>query len=428
MRSGPVFSIVKSTLAVLVAIQSQTARAATISPKVFIVDYFSSEQTAWYGIPEFNLTAQNMSLPGLSVRYPEVFCTADGSICQLVTDEGEINASNSAMALVLSPEFNLTQTYFLMAGIAGISPKVTTLGSVTFARFAIQVALQYEFDAREKPSNFSTGYVPIGSTEVGEYPQSIYGTEVYEVNDALRQRAMAFAMNATLNDTASAQAYRKMYTGEADFQPMLKGPSVVGCDTATSDVWWSGDLLGSAFENTTKLFTNGSAAYCSTAQEDSGVLGALVRGAVAHRVDFSRVIIMRTGSDVDRPAPNVTAADNLFNGLDAGFDASITNLMLAGVQVVQGIVSGWNSTFEAGIAPQNYIGDIFGSLGGSPNFGPGSIFNGSAAPSPASSNQSNTTANASSSASVSRFASLFQGLAKAGYGVVIYLGSLYFFF
>ena len=45
----------------------------------------------------------------------------------------------------------------MIAGIAGVSPKVATLGSVTFARYAVQVALQYEFDAREIPDNFTTG-------------------------------------------------------------------------------------------------------------------------------------------------------------------------------------------------------------------------------------------------------------------------------
>lgn len=45
----------------------------------------------------------------------------------------------------------------MIAGIAGISPKVGTLGSVTFAKYAVQVALQYEFDAREIPDNFTTG-------------------------------------------------------------------------------------------------------------------------------------------------------------------------------------------------------------------------------------------------------------------------------
>lgn len=36
-------------------------------------------------------------------------------------------------------------------------------------------------------------------------------------------------------------------------------------------------------------------------------------------------------------------------------------------------MDGWNSTFEAGVKAENYLGDIFGSLGGDPDFGPGYI-------------------------------------------------------
>ena len=45
--------------------------------------------------------------------------------------------------------FDLTKTYFLIAGIAGINSKFGTLGSVALARYAVQVDLQYEFDARD---------------------------------------------------------------------------------------------------------------------------------------------------------------------------------------------------------------------------------------------------------------------------------------
>ena len=60
-------------------------------------------------------------------------------------------------ALTFSSLFDFTTTYFLIAGIAGIDPKAATLGSVTFAKYAVQVALQYEFDAREIPANYTTG-------------------------------------------------------------------------------------------------------------------------------------------------------------------------------------------------------------------------------------------------------------------------------
>ena len=309
------------------------------------------------------------------MEFPSVHCTLDGSVCQITTGEGEINAASSTLALVLSPEFNLTQTYFLLAGIAGISPEVGTLASVTFAQFAIQVGLQYEIDAREKPSDFSTGYVPQGTTSIDSYPEFIYGTEVFQLNDALRQRAIAFAKTANLSDTQEAQGYRKLFANA----PAQAAPSVIACDTATSDNWWTGELLGQAFQNFTKLVTNGAGSYCTTQQEDNAVLEGLLRGNIARRTDFSRIILMRTGSDFDRPPPGVSTAENLFNGYHGG-DPALANIHLAGVKVVEGILQEWNSTFAAGIAPQTYVGDILGSLGGSPSFGPGSIFGGKGAP------------------------------------------------
>ncbi|KAI0631371.1 purine nucleoside permease [Trametes polyzona] len=351
------------------------SRSSRIAPKVVIVDAFEPEELSWYGTTEFNLLERNVTVPGFSPLFPQAHCTKDGSICQVVTGEAEINAASTITALVLSPLFDLTHTYFLIAGIAGISPKVGTLGSVTFARFAIQVALQREFDAREKPENFPSGYFSQGTTAPGVYPHSIYGTEVFEVNDNLRKLAMSFASSATLVDDARSQEYRAHYAKDPSFAAAAAPPSVFACDTATSDVYFSGALLSEAFENATTLFSNGTATYCTSQQEDNGILEALVRGARAGLVDFARVIIMRTGSDFDRPYPGQTAAENLF-AHSPGFNISVQNIPIAGVPVVAGIVVQWEERFKKGIKPDNYIGDILGSLDGKPDFGPGSAFAG----------------------------------------------------
>jgi len=55
---------------------------------------------------------------------------------------------------------------------------------------------------------------------------------------------------------------------------------------------------------------------------------------------------------------------------------AIANIYAAGVKIAKGIVDDWDCTFEAGIKPTNYVGDIFGSLGGDPDFGPGSLTGG----------------------------------------------------
>ncbi|KAL9005606.1 MAG: hypothetical protein Q9188_001609 [Gyalolechia gomerana] len=337
-------------------------------------DQFPPEAEVWYNIPEFNLLERNITVPGFSPLFPDAHCTENGDVCQLVTGESEINAATTLTALTFSPLFDLRKTYFLIAGIAGISPKLATLGSVTFARYAIQVALQYELDARSIPENFTTGYIPQGSVFPNEYSQSIYGTEVFELNNPLRQLAIAFARTATLNDSATAISYRVNYASSLAYMPGSQPPSVLGCDVATSDTFFSGTLLSEAFENTTRLFTNGSGVYCTTAQEDNATLEALLRGAINNRTDFSRIIIMRTASDFDRPFAEEPDTVNLFYADQGGFEPAVRNIYLAGVKVVQGVLGQWEGTFEEGVKPDNYIGDIFGSLGGVPDFGPGSEF------------------------------------------------------
>ena len=59
-----------------------------------------------------------------------------------------------------------------------------------------------------------------------------------------------------------------------------------------------------------------------------------------------------------------------------GFVIAIDNIYNAGIEIVKGILADWDYTFKAGIKPTNYIGDIFGSLGGKPDFGLGSITGG----------------------------------------------------
>lgn len=222
--------------------------------------------------------------------------------------------------------------------------------------------------------DFPTGYVPQGSYAPDQYPQSIYGTEVFELNTALRTLAVKFAKTASLNDSLASQEQRALYANVSAYAAGAAPPAVTECDTATSDVYFSGLLLGEAFENTTTLFTNGTGVYCTTQQEDNATLETLLRATLAGLVDFSRIILMRTASDFDRQYDGETAAANLF-GDAPGYVPSVLNIYLAGVKVIEGILHSWD-TFEKGIEPTNYVGDILGSLGGEPDFGPGSVFGG----------------------------------------------------
>lgn len=311
-------------------------------------------------------------MPGLSPLFPHVHCTKDGNICQVVTGESEINAASSISAFALSSLFDLRKSYFLIAGIAGISPVEGSIADVTLARYSVQVALQYEFDAREKPANFSTGYFPQGAESPNGYPQFIYGTEVFEYNCKLRDIALSLARKASLNDTATAKAYRAKYAPEARYLQGTKAPSVRACDVATSDVYYSGALLSDSFSQYTKLITNGTGVLCTTAQEDNATSEALLRAALAKLLDFGRLIVMRTASDFDRPYPGESNLQNLVYFDQGSFEPSVQNIYLAGREIVNEIVKEWKPTFEKGIVADNYIGDIFDSIPGQkykPNFG-----------------------------------------------------------
>ena len=100
------------------------------------------------------------------------------------------------------------------------------------------------------------------------------------------------------------------------------------------------------------------------------MLSSFLRGAKAGLVDFSRIIAMRTAANYDRPPPGVSAYQNFFFGTSGGFGPSLANLALAGTPIVEGIVKEWEQTYRHGVKPTNYIGDIFGTLGGVPDFGP----------------------------------------------------------
>ncbi|UNI24822.1 hypothetical protein JDV02_010538 [Purpureocillium takamizusanense] len=355
--------------------------ASRVAPRVVIVSMWTPEAQIWLRrFPESNLgslTAHSVAIPGLSMLFPHVFCTDDFQACQVTLGEGEINAAASMMALVLSQTFDLRQTYFLLSGIAGVNPKYATIGSVALARFAVQVALQYEIDPRSLPVDWPTGYISYGRDQPLEYPVITYGTEVFELNDNLREAAFSLASKAVLADGDTSRQYRARYgAGAGGFPEASRPPSVVKCDIATSDVYYSGTKLAQAFANTTSIWTNGTGTYCMSAQEENATLEVLVRATVENLTDFSRVVVMRAGSNFDRPPPGVSDLQHLTSVDQNGFSVAINNTFTAGVEIVKGIVNGWNCTFRQGIAPANYIGDIFGSLGGDPDFGLGSLTGG----------------------------------------------------
>ena len=81
---------------------------------------------------------------------------------------GFAKAASSVSAVVLGNRFDLSRTYFLVAGIAGVDPTDGTLGSADWARYVIDGGLHHEIDPRQIPSGWKAGVVPLGAAEPGQ--------------------------------------------------------------------------------------------------------------------------------------------------------------------------------------------------------------------------------------------------------------------
>ncbi|GAA5989031.1 hypothetical protein JCM10908_006279 [Rhodotorula pacifica] len=340
-----------------------SARELIVKPKVMIISMFAPERQVWLEPLGLN---NSYPLIGGSPLFPNISCEAKRDVCIVTTGEAEINAAATITALTLSRDFDLTNTYFLIAGIAGVNPHVGTLGSAVWARFSVQSGLAYELDARQMPGNWSTGYWALGTKAPGQLPATsdLYGTEVFELNTNLLARAVNLTSGLTLNDSSVAQQYRSRFS----YAPANQPPTVTQGDALCSDAYFAGNLLAEAWGNYTSLMTKGQGNYATTAQEDNATLEAMVRAQKAGLVDYSRIMLLRTASDFDR-APNVTVdAYTAFEAEQGGFEPAIQNILITGRPVVEDILNNWDSIYAAGIAPQaalangSYYGDDLGTL------------------------------------------------------------------
>lgn len=330
------------------AVDSATPPQSTDSfaPRVVVVNFFGLEAAPWLAALGPTVSVE---IPGLPAESPAVRCNSD-AICQMTTGMGHANAAASMTALIYARVFDLHKTYFLLAGIAGINPDRGTIGSAAWARFAVDGGIAHEIDAREKPAAWADGYFGVMTSSPGEKPAFGYGSEVFQLDEALLQRAVSLSASISLEDSDDVRAYRRHYV----LGPAKQPPRVVQCDTLSADTWWAGARIGERARRWTKLLTDGRGDYCTTQQEDNAALAAMARGARSGLIDFSRIAVLRSGSDFDRPYPQQSVLDSLRaqQAISGAARIAAANLVRAGMPLVAAIAENW-SAWQLAIPPPN---------------------------------------------------------------------------
>lgn len=336
------FSVHSTALAVVLALPAVASAAQEIAPKVMVITMFGNEAAPW-----FENEALNRRIPvrGLSKEHPDVACDEAG-LCVMTTQMGYANAASSVAALIFSDALDLSRTYFLVAGIAGVDPADGTLGSAHWARYVIDGGLRHDIDPRQVPQDWESGVIGLGASAPDEAPGWAAGTEVFKLSEPLVEKALELTRDVDLADSEGAQAYRSGYAEAA-----AKGaPGVSICDTVSSNTYWHGARNAQAMEAWAALLTQGEANYCTTQMEDNATLTALQRGADAGLLDLDRVAVLRTASNFDREGPGQTASESL-EAESGGFGPATENAYRVGAALAAAIIADWEQ-WEDGVPPE----------------------------------------------------------------------------
>ena len=258
----------------------------------------------------------------------------------VLTGQGTAHAAATIMSLGLDPRFDLTHAYWIVAGIAGASPDKASLGSAVWARWVIDGDLGYEIDAREVPSDWTTGYVPLRKAKPFEAPAAPLPGQVYALNKPLAEWAYNLTRSTPLADTDKLKDIRSNFDGAAAQRP----PFVTMGDEVSSSRYWHGNLEDAWATEWMRYFTNGQGEFVTTAMEDTGTLQSLEYLANAGRVDRNRVMVLRTVSNFDRQPRGMTAAESLATqriGKYSGYLPSLEAAYTVGHVVVEELLTHW---------------------------------------------------------------------------------------
>jgi purine nucleoside permease len=321
---------------------AQTAATPPIPVKVVVVAMFEQGADTGDTPGELQYWVERDHLDQvypLPAAYHDVRLNADGELA-IVTGQGTAHAAASIMALGFDPRFDLSHAYWLIAGIAGAKPDRASLGSAVWANYIVDGDLAYEIDPREIPKDWPTGYLPLRKSKPYETPVTPLPGQLYQTNPELTQWAYSLTRNIPLADTEKLKDACSRFTQATARKP----PQVLLGDEISSSTYWHGKLLNDWADQWMTYFTEGKGHFVTTAMEDTGTLESLRLLARAGKVDWQRILVLRTVSNYDQQWSGVDAATSLSAQRIGQYSAYLPSLEAAytvGHTVVAELIRNW---------------------------------------------------------------------------------------
>ena len=269
-------------------------------------------------------------------------------VLAILTGMATARAAASITALGADPRFDLTHAYWIVAGTAGVDPKVASAGSTAWARWVVDGDLAQELDPRDAPPDWPTGIVPYGrKTPYAAPTPALLGENAgvaYALNSSLVDWAYAQTKDTKLPDDALLAKLRAPYSGLGAAPPfVLEGEGLMSART------WYGEKLNDWARQWVSYWTGGKGVFAMSAEEDTGVMQGLSFLAHAGRANLDRVLILRAGSDYTVGPPGMTAAQFMAKETQEDFPATpeaLNNLYLVASPVAAYLADNWTQTRE----------------------------------------------------------------------------------
>ncbi|MFY9803151.1 MAG: purine nucleoside permease [Candidatus Acidiferrales bacterium] len=327
----------------VVLLAQATSPARPIPVKVVVVTMFERGEDTGDTPGEYQLWVEREHLDEVipvSSAFHHARLNKDG-VLGILTGVGTAKAAASVMAVGLDPRFDFSNSYWIITGIGGGDPADVSLGSAVWSDHVVDGDLAYEIDARQIPGDWPTGYVPLRKGTPYEEPVSADFGQVYTLNQTLVAWALRLTQNVPLPDSDSLRTSRARFAG---FPNAVKPPFVTEGDQLSSSTFWHGSKMDEWANAWTRYYTGGKGNYMVCGMEDTGTLQALTFLAQAGRVDFNRVLVLRTVSNYDREPPGTHVAESLKSMVSGNYSAYFPALeaaQLVGDKVVRELIAHW---------------------------------------------------------------------------------------
>lgn len=319
--------------------------AAPIPIKVVVVSMFEYGEITGDRPGEFQFWAERLPLEQ-SLPFPEgefdLRLNEDG-VLGICTGGGIANATASVMALGMDDRFDLSNAYWLVAGIAGVDPEDLSLGSAAWAKFVIDGDLLVQIDAREIPADWPYGIVPLGSDKPAKVQSDLstgwtVETIKFALNDSLVNWAYRLTRDVQIPASGDLAKFRAQF---GDTPNAMKPPFVTIGDSLSSSTYWHGHHLNHWANDWVKLYSSQQGNFMTSNMEDSGTMTALHRLARINKVDAQRVLILRTASNFTVPPPGKTATWSATAEYPDKGRAALEAAYRVGSVVVKALVADW---------------------------------------------------------------------------------------